>query len=100
MEARWPVSPLWAGKKRHQKGGEGAKGEKREEPHCIRAIRKGRRGRQTEKRWGCKGGLGWIFLVCGVGEGGVSSKGFSRGVYLERADSRRDVHGYSHASLM
>lgn len=43
-------------------------------------------GQKCQRAWGwggCKGGLGWIFLVCGVGEGGISSKGFSRGVYLE-----------------
>lgn len=30
-----------------------------------------------------KGGLGRIFLACGVGEGGIFARGFSRGVYLD-----------------
>jgi len=39
--------------------------------------------RKAGKEGGCKGGLGWVFLACEVGEGGIFSRGFSRGVYLE-----------------
>lgn len=42
-----------------------------------------RQKEKPESRGGCTGGLEWIFLACGVGEGGIFSKGFSTGVYLE-----------------
>lgn len=66
--------------------------------------------KQTEKSkqqaGGCKGGLGWIFLARGVGEGGIFSKGFSRGVYLEPGCVKKtegEQEGcapYTNASLM
>ena len=66
--------------------------------------------KQTERKecggGGCKGGLGWIFLACGVGEGGIFSRGFSRGVYLELGcveKTEGEQEGcalYTNASLM
>lgn len=65
------------------------------------AVEGGWRGpkeRQAQKAGGYKGGLGSVFLAHWVEEGGIFSRGFSRGVYLEagcvkrQRENRRDVH--------
>lgn len=56
---------------------------------------------------GCKGGLGWIFLACGVGEGRYLLKGFFQRSIFRAGVCRKDRGGeqegralYSNASLM
>lgn len=77
----WPPRrPSW--KKKAPKGRRRSRGrEKRSgiasEPHRNGSGAGRQKSQQACVGGGCKGGLGWIFLVCGVGEGGISLlKGF------------------------